>query len=139
MGHMNVMWYTGKFDEASWQILATLGLKSSRLQKEGMRMAAVEQRLEYKRELHAGDTITIRSKVLEVGNKSIRFCHEMKNDETGETAAVSIVSGVYFNAMTKRAEPLPEDVRARALASANQAERSAHGDLRETSLQTAAD
>jgi acyl-CoA thioester hydrolase len=70
MGHMNVMWYTGKFDEASWQILATLGLKSSRLQKEGKRMAAVEQRLEYRRELHAGETITIRSTVLEVGNRS---------------------------------------------------------------------
>jgi len=26
MGHMNVMWYTGKFDEASWALLARFGM-----------------------------------------------------------------------------------------------------------------
>ena len=25
MGHMNVMWYVGKFDEAAWQLLAAVG------------------------------------------------------------------------------------------------------------------
>jgi acyl-CoA thioester hydrolase len=25
MGHMNVMWYVGKFDEASWQLFAAKG------------------------------------------------------------------------------------------------------------------
>lgn len=129
MGHMNVMWYSGKFDEASWNILASLGLTSSRLRKEGMRMAAVEQRLEYKRELQAGDTVTIRSRVLEVGNKSLRFSHEMKNDETGETAAISVIAGVYFDAKTKNALPLPEDVRERALTALNGLESRAGEDL----------
>ena len=26
MGHMNVMWYVGKFDEATWNLFATLGV-----------------------------------------------------------------------------------------------------------------
>ena len=26
IGHMNVMWYVGKFDEANWNFFATLGL-----------------------------------------------------------------------------------------------------------------
>ena len=26
IGHMNVMWYVGKFDEANWNFVATLGL-----------------------------------------------------------------------------------------------------------------
>ena len=26
MGHMNVMWYVGKFDEATWNLFALLGL-----------------------------------------------------------------------------------------------------------------
>lgn len=136
MGHMNVMWYSGKFDEASWQILASLGLTSPRFRKEGMRMAAVEQRIEYKRELQAGDTVTIRSRVLEVGNRSIRFSHEMNNDETGETAAISVIAGVYFNAKTKMALPLPEDVRERALAALNGLESGPGEDL-PSSLQAA--
>lgn len=136
MGHMNVMWYSGKFDEASWQFLASLGLTSSRLRKEGMRMAAVEQRLEYKRELQAGDTITIRSRVLDAGNRSIRFSHEMKNDETGETAAISVIAGVYFNAETKKALPLPADVRERVLVAINGLE-SGTGEGLRSSLQAA--
>src|SRR5262245_84672 len=70
MGHMNVMWYVGKFDEASWQLLSMLGLTPSRLRKEGAAMAAVEQRVDYKRELHAGEAVTIRSALLEVKEKS---------------------------------------------------------------------
>ena len=54
-------------------------------------MAAVEQNLQYKRELHAGDVITVRSVVLEVKEKSIRFTHAMTNDETGEIAAVLLL------------------------------------------------
>src|ERR1700727_2533448 len=82
MGHMNVMWYVGKFDEASWQILATLGLTRGRFRNENAAMAALEQRIDYKRELYAGDIVTIRSTVLEVKDKAVRFIHEMRNDAT---------------------------------------------------------
>src|SRR3954463_16631179 len=72
MGHMNVMWYVGKFDEATWQLLAAYGLTPSRMRREGIVMAAVEQHVIYKRELRAGDVITVRSDVLEVRDKSVR-------------------------------------------------------------------
>lgn len=50
-GHMNVMWYTGKFDEASWPLLARLGLTRSYMQEKNCLMAAVQQDTSYKREL----------------------------------------------------------------------------------------
>ena len=111
MGHMNVMWYVGKFDEATWQLLALVGLSRSRLKKDGCGMAAVEQHIEYKRELRAGDLITIRSRVLEVKEKAIRFQHEMTNDETRELAATTILVGVHFDLTARKARPLPVDVR----------------------------
>ena len=111
MGHMNVMWYVGKFDEATWQLLAGVGLSRSRLEKEGSGMAAVEQHIEYKRELRAGDLVTVRSMVLEVKDKSIRFTHEMTNDETGELAARTILVGVHFDLSARKALSLPTDVR----------------------------
>ena len=40
----------------------------------------VEQHIEYKRELRAGDLVTIRSSILEAREKSMRFVHEMTND-----------------------------------------------------------
>lgn len=114
MGHMNVMWYVGKFDEATWQFFHNLGLPPSRLSREGAGMAAVEQHIEYKRELHAGDVVTVRSRVLEVKEKSIRFEHEMTNDETGELAARTTILGVYFDTSLRKARALPLDISERA-------------------------
>ena len=112
MGHMNVMWYVGKFDEATWQLRAKLGLSPSRLKNEELGMVAVEQQIAYKRELLAGDVITIRSAVVEIEDKSIRFTHEMTNDETGEVAASTVLVGVCMDLAARRAVSLPADVRA---------------------------
>jgi acyl-CoA thioester hydrolase len=113
MGHMNVMWYVGKFDEATWQLLASVGLPATRLRQEGIGMAAVEQRIEYKRELLAGDLITIRSYIEEVREKSVRFVHEMTNQGTEELASRSTLTGVCMDMNTRRARPLPADIRER--------------------------
>lgn len=39
VGHMNVMWYVGKFDEATWCFLADLGLTPGALRARGRGMA----------------------------------------------------------------------------------------------------
>src|SRR5262249_41810148 len=111
MGHMNVMWYTGKFDEASWFLLGQACLSRSVLQDRNCELAAVQQDITYKRELRAGDVISIRSGILEVGEKTIRVFHEMRNEETHEVAAFTIVTGVYMDAVIRRSIPIPSDVR----------------------------
>jgi acyl-CoA thioester hydrolase len=111
MGHMNVMWYVGKFDEATWQFFNHLGLAPSHLSKEGAGMAAVEQHIEYRRELRAGSVITVRSTVLEVKDKSIRFAHEMTNDENGEVAARTTLTGVYIDTSLRKARSLPPEIK----------------------------
>jgi len=115
MGHMNVMWYAGKFDEACWQLLGILGLHRSRFAQDGTGMAAVEQHIQYRRELHAGDTVTIQSALLEVKDKSIHMLHKMVHDATGEVAATTVVVGVHIHARMRTAIRLPEDVRQRAM------------------------
>ena len=110
MGHMNVMWYVGKFDEATWQLFATLGATPSRLRDEAFGLAAVEQHIEYKRELRAGDVLTIRSSILEAREKSVRFTHEMTNDQTGKLAATTVLVGVCIDTVSRKARPLPQDI-----------------------------
>jgi acyl-CoA thioesterase FadM len=78
-------------------------------------MAAVEQRIEYKRELRSGDVVTIRSTVLGVHDKAIRLRHEMTNDETGDLAAVTEIVGVHIEMTARRTCSLPSDVRERAI------------------------
>jgi acyl-CoA thioester hydrolase len=114
MGHMNVAAYVAKFDEATWQLFTAIGLTPSRLRKEKIGMAGVEQHLEYKRELYPGDVVTVSSTVLEVKEKVIRFAHEMKNDETGEVAARTVLVAVHLDMSTRKARAMPSDVRDRA-------------------------
>jgi acyl-CoA thioester hydrolase len=116
MGHMNVMWYVGKFDQATWQLLGVLGLTATVMRTRGTGMVAVEQTLNYLKELVAGSTLSIYSSVLDVKDKSLKFRHEMRNDETGEIAATAILVGVHFDTKVRKACPIPEDLRDRARA-----------------------
>jgi acyl-CoA thioester hydrolase len=120
MGHMNVMWYTGKFDEATWALFSALGITPSYMRERNLGMVAVEQTVSYRRELLAGDVVFVRSRMLEVREKVLKFSHEMVNAETGEIAAASILTGVHFDRSARRACPMPEEVaeRARALVAA---------------------
>ena len=110
MGHMNVMWYTGKFDEATWHLFAHIGLTPSYLRDQRRGMAAVHQETTYKRELVAGDLISIRSSILEMREKVIRFYHEMLNTETGELSATTTLTGVHLNSETRKSCPFPPDI-----------------------------
>src|SRR5215472_16367529 len=100
MGHMNVMWYTGRFDEATWHLMAHIGLTPSYWRNHHRGIVAVQQDTSYKRELLAGDLIMIRSRILEMHEKVIRFGHEMLNAETNEIAATTILTGVHLNSVT---------------------------------------
>jgi acyl-CoA thioester hydrolase len=95
---MNIMWYVGNFDEANWNLFARIGLTPSYLRESGRGMAALQQNITYKRELLAGDIVEVRSVLLEIRDKSIRFKHEMRNAETGEIAAFCETTGVHMRA-----------------------------------------
>ncbi|MBV9028019.1 MAG: acyl-CoA thioesterase, partial [Candidatus Eremiobacteraeota bacterium] len=61
MGHMNVMWYVGKFDEATWNLLAAVGITPSYLRETNRGMAGVQQNITYKREIFAGAIVEVWS------------------------------------------------------------------------------
>ena len=115
VGHMNIMWYVGKFDEANWNLFARLGLTPSYLRSSGRGMAAVQQTIAYLRELLAGDIVEIRSHLLELRDKSIRFRHDMTNAETGELAATCEITGVHMDRQLRKSAPFADTIRAIAV------------------------
>ncbi len=116
MGHMNVMWYVGKFDEATWHLFGAIGLTPAFLREAQRGMAAVDQHVRYLRELHAGALVTVHSVVREVHDKRIVFEHEMRNEETGEVAARTTLVGVHIDTVARQSCPLPQNVVAAARA-----------------------
>jgi len=114
MGHMNVMWYVGKFDEATWHLLHAVGLTPDYLRANNRGMVAAEQNIRYKRELLAGDLVTVHSTVIEVKDRSIKFAHEMRKLDSDEVAATTTLTGVHLDTVARRACAFPDAIKERA-------------------------
>ncbi|HEX8818163.1 MAG TPA: thioesterase family protein, partial [Terriglobales bacterium] len=116
IGHMNITFYVAKFDEANWNTFCSIGITPSYLRKGKFGVAGVQQNITYKRELMAGDVIEIRTRILEIREKVIRFLHEMFNVETGELAALCEITAVHLDRKTRKSCPFPEAIRKSAAA-----------------------
>jgi len=113
VGHMNVQFYTARFDEATWHFFSSLGISSRYLREQRRGMAALEQHTRYKRELHAGALICITSELLEARPKVVRFIHRMYDTETGEEIADSELTAVHLDTESRRSTPFPDEILAR--------------------------
>ena len=116
VGHMNVQFYTAKFDEASWQFLGRLGLSPQFLKESGRATVAAEQRTQYKREVLAGSLLHVATELLAIGTKSMRFIHRMYDSMTGSEVASTELVGVYFDTALRLPVEWPDVVRERATA-----------------------
>ena len=114
MGHMNVVYYASKFDDAAWQFLSMLGIDAAYFEKTRCGVAALEQHITYVSELHAGATVTVRSGLIELTEKVVRIRHEMRNNSTGGLSAAMILTIVHFDTRRRKSCPFPQNVHARA-------------------------
>ncbi len=116
MGHANVRAFGEFFEEACWQVYNRVGITPSLLRSGRIHMAAVQQDISYRKELLAGDVVEVRSGVVEIRDKVLRFVHELRNSETGELCGTSVFTVVCLDAEARRARPFPEEIAAKARA-----------------------
>lgn len=112
---MNVKWYAAKFDEATWQLFSMIGITSDYIRDTDRGMAALKQSTSYISGVVAGETLVIRSKVIEVTNKTIRFLHIMyKTEDMREVASTELI-GVHLDRSTRKSCPLPPGVKEKSI------------------------
>ena len=128
MGHINVRAYMEFFEEACWQFYAMLGMTPSLLRSGALHLAAVQQNIGYRKELYPGDTVAVRTGVLEMREKVLRFRHELVNTETTDVCAVCDFMSpcacagdgihsdtvVCLNPESRKSQAFPADVATRA-------------------------
>lgn len=117
MGHINVRAYCELFEQACWQFYAMLGLTATVLRSGAVHLAAVQQNIGYLKELYPGDTVAVRSGMLELREKVLRFRHELWNTDTGEVCATCEFTVVCLDPQARRSRAFPPEVaeKARAL------------------------
>ncbi len=114
-GRVNASFYLARFDEASRQFLAHLGLSPSVLKPHDRAAMAVEQRTRRQRDVCAGGLLHITTELLDIGEKSFRFVHRMYDSETMEEVAVAEFVGVCYDAVTSVSIIVPDNVREKAI------------------------
>ena len=111
MAHMNVQFYTGKFDEATWHLFSAAGLTNVYFQAENRGMAALLQTTNYKAEAMAGDLLICRSEILEVSDKTVRFIHHMSNPESAKLLATSELVAVHLDRNLRKSCLFPDHIK----------------------------
>lgn len=112
MGHMNVTYYMAAFDAATWHLFAHLGITPDYMRSNERGMAAVEQTLHYLREVLPGDVVVVRSRPIEMKDKSLRFGHRMVDGVTGVEVATTELVAVHLDRRQRAACPFPQEIRA---------------------------
>ncbi len=115
LGHMNNMWFAGKFDEASWNLLVQIGFTPSLMRDSNRGLATVEQITTFKRELLPGDSLEVWTELVEVRERVMRMVHTMHNVETGEECASCAITAVHIDLSLRRSTPIPDLQRRMAL------------------------
>jgi acyl-CoA thioester hydrolase len=110
MGHMNVRHYMAKFDDAAWTFLSLIGVTNDYFKEHNAGVAALEHKVNYRRELLAGDSVEIRTKLSLLEGKKFKLIHEMKHLVRAEVVASCELFGVHMDRSVRNAAPFPDSI-----------------------------
>ena len=106
-GHMNVMYYINKFENAGRNLSLEMGV--SKIMSKEIGFVVVEQTIKYLREVFEDDLLFVESSLVNFSNKAMVMRHEMFNGITKELVSTMDVVGVLFNKTNRKAIPIPND------------------------------
>ncbi len=112
MGHMNIRYYMGIFDEAAWGFFAHFGMTLDYYQAENSGAFALEQHIRYLAEVHVGETVAVHTRLLGRSAKRIHFMHFMLNETTNTLAATLEVIASHADTRQRRTSPFPPSIAA---------------------------
>ena len=115
-GPLHVQELVGRYDEATWQLLARLGYGPRRMVNERRSLMALEQKIVHLEEVRAATVLHIESDLLELGDTRVRCLHRLCDSESQRTLSTMDLSFVLIGSDEGSVTALPPDLMRRALA-----------------------
>jgi acyl-CoA thioester hydrolase len=110
VGIMHVKNYVGKFEEATCQLIGSVGFTPQYLRDNNISVVSVEHHIKYINELLPKDLIVIKSQILELSRSSIKFFHRMTNVQTNMVAAEMVIVAVQINGSNRKSSKIPDAI-----------------------------
>ena len=104
MGHMNVMWYTHLFGKATCGLFKLAGMDRQYFQQHHAGSFALAQFFRYRKEVRAGEHVTLRSRLLGRSDKQFHVISFMTKD-SGQLAATGEFLAAHIDMQTRRSSP----------------------------------
>lgn len=105
IGHMNVQFYVARASDGAFFLRHELGLTPSTIRASRRTMIALEEHCRFHRELLAGDIFAMRTRLIEMREKTLVVLHELWNAGAGELAATIVAVSASFDMETRRLAP----------------------------------
>ncbi len=112
MGHMNVMWYTHLFDQATWNFFSSFRMDLAYFENANAGAFALEQHTRFLAEVRQGQSVKLQTRALGRSSKRIHFMHFMRVEEGDLLAATTELIGIHIDQSTRRSSPLPAHIAA---------------------------
>ncbi|MEU3989255.1 thioesterase family protein [Streptomyces platensis] len=113
-GHLSEAYYVLIFGFATDALMDAAGLDAAYRERTGCSLYTVEAHVRYLREVARDSQLTVRTTVLGVDGKKLRFLHEMfAGDPSGEPVATEELFTLHIDQTTGRSAPLPATARER--------------------------
>ena len=112
-GHMNVRWYLALYDAAGDAMYPLIGLNADDLAASGMGGFDLEHHLWYAAEVHIGDTVVIRLRILGRSSKLMHYLMLMINETRGVVSSIFECVHAHADLKVRRTAPFPAEVAAR--------------------------
>ncbi|MGE3316918.1 MAG: thioesterase family protein [Planctomycetaceae bacterium] len=112
MGHMNVMWYTHLFSNATVGLFELFGMTRDYFISQQAGSFALEAHVRYLAEVHAGQSVTLRSRLLGRSAKRFHFMHFLVIDDGGVLSSTGEMMGTHVDLRIRRTSPFPPEIAA---------------------------
>jgi len=105
MGHMNVMWYTHLFSQASGGLFQLIGMDDEYFTTHQAGSFALAQHLSYRKEVRVGEQVQLRTRLIDRSERKYHVVHFMTKGDDPILAATSEFLGAHIDMRARRTAP----------------------------------
>lgn len=110
MGHMNVMWYTHLFSNASMHMFGSIGVDREYFASNQRGTFALETHIRYYSEVRVGKHVCLRTRLLGRSEKRFHFMHFLVNDDDDVLATTAEFISAHIDMQVRRMTPIPQQI-----------------------------
>lgn len=110
MGHMNVRWYMALYDQATWHFFESIGMTADYVKNNHAGVFALRHFINYFSEIHEGQTVAVRTRIIGRTDKRFHFMHFIINESTANVASSFESLVTHADLKLRRSTPFPSSL-----------------------------